>query len=313
MAQADSTRVLYVSPMDYGANPAVDSVAQALAHRLDEAGLEPNVDFADFRTDDGGSAALNRIIDAAIGHGVSAVAMWCLDSEPLRSAAEALQVAGVPLLTLERPTFPVDAAVPFPNFQHGMYTVDYLSSILEVGATVAVIGGPEISDDDELVAGYLHAFARSHLRLLNDPTLERHRNLTDVAPGGREAALRLLMDLPERMDGLIAYNDETMLGTLQALEEVGRLGEMVVVSRNGTPDAVREITLGRAHGTWDPDAPGIGFTLADLLIERLRTGQSLGGVVVMSPVGRMIHPGNVSSWVTYADRIPYRTLENTLR
>lgn len=312
MTKNDRPRVLYVSPMDYGANPAVDAVAQAVAHRLMEAGIEAHVGFADFRAPDGGEAPLRSIVDAAVGHGVDAVALWCLDSEPLRPAAQLVRDAGVPLLTLERPTFEVDACVPFPNFQHGMYTVDYLSTVLPHGARVAVIGGPEISDDDELVAGYLHAFARSPLELLNDPTVDRHRNKTDVAPGGREAALRLLEDLPAPMDGLIAYNDETMLGTLEALDETGRLGEMLVVSRNGTPEAVRQIGLGRTHGTWDPDAPGIGFVLADLLIERVRRGVDLGGRIVMSPVGRMIHPGNRADWVTYADRIPYRDLYNGL-
>ncbi len=312
MTHVDPPRVLFVSPMDYGANPAVDSVAQALVHRVTDAGIEPHVGFADFRTPDGGELALNAIIDAALDHRLDAVALWCLVSEPLRAAALKVQSAGVPLFTLERPTFPVEAAIPFPNFQQGMYTVDYLASVLPPGSRVAVIGGPEISDDDELVAGYLHSFERSHLQLLNDPTLDRHRNKTDVAPGGRDAALRVLEDLPDRMDGLIAYNDETMLGTLQALEETGRLGEMLVVSRNGTPEAVRQIGLGRTHGTWDPDAPGIGFVLADLIIERLRTNVAYDGMIVMSPVGRMIHPGNVERWVTYADRIPYRQLTNQL-
>lgn len=304
--------VLYVSPMEYGVNPAVDSVAQAVAHRLSESGIEPQVGFADFRNPDGGAEILGKLVEAALVKGVDAVALWCLNSEPLRAAVGMARAAGVPLLTLERPNFEVDACVPFPNFQHGMYTVDYLSSILAPGARVAVIGGPEISDDDELVAGYLYAFQQSHLELLNDPTVDRHRNKTDVAPGGREAANRLLDDLPEPMDGLIAYNDETMLGTLQALEETGRLGEMIVVSRNGTPEAVRQIALDRTHGTWDPDAPGIGFVLADLLVERISGGVGLDGRIVMSPVGRMIHPGNHAGWATYAERIPYRELGNEL-
>lgn len=307
MTAAAAPSVLYVSPMEYGANPAVDAVAQAVANRLSGDGIEPCVGFADFRTADGGAAELSRLVDAALGHGVSAIALWCLDSEPLRGAAALAAAAGTPLLTLERPTFPVEASVPFPNFQHGMYTIDYLSTVLPPGATVAIIGGPEISDDDELVAGYLHAIDRSSLELVNDPTDDRYRNKTDVAPGGHKAALRLLDDV-EHIDGLVAYNDETMLGTVQALEETGRLGEAVVVSRNGTPEAVRQIGLGRTHGTWDPDAPGIGFTLADLLVRRVRGGIELGGAIVMSPVGRMINPGNLSSWARYEDRISYRDL-----
>ena len=308
---ANHRRVLYVSPMDYDANPAVDSVAQGLAHRLSEAGVETHVAFADFRTPDGGARLLQSAVDAALRHGVDAIALWCLNPEPLEGPTRTAQNAGVPLVTLERPPFAVEASIPFPNFQQGMYMLDYLATVLKPGARVGVIGGPEISDDDELVAGFLYGFDHTELVLLNDPTLDRHRNKTDVAPGGREAALRLLEDIPE-MDALIAYNDETMLGTLKALEETARLGEMLVISRNGTPEAVRQIGLGRTHGTWDSDAPGIGLTLADLLLRRLNGSVNLGGEIVMSPVGRMIHPGNADSWVTYRDRFPFRELGNAL-
>lgn len=50
----------------------------------------------------------------------------------------------------------------------------------------------------------------------------------------------------------------------------------------------------------------------DLLVRRLETGVPLDGAIVMSPVGRMIHPGNAAQWVTYADRFPYRELVNRL-
>jgi hypothetical protein len=87
---------------------------------------------------------------------------------------------------------------------------------------------------------------------------------------------------------------------------------MLIISRNGTPEAVRQITLGRTHGTWDPDTPGIGFTLADLIVRRLVDGVDLEGQIAISPVGRMIEPGNAARWVTYADRFPYRELHNGL-
>jgi ABC-type sugar transport system substrate-binding protein len=211
------------------------------------------------------------------------------------------------VFTLERPPFPVEASLVFPNFHHGMYMVEYLAGIMSPGASVAVIGGPEISDDDELVAGFLYAFERSHLQLLNDPTVDRYRNKTDVVPGGREAALRLLADVPH-MDALIAYNDETMLGALQALDELGRAGEMTIVSRNGTPAAVEAILAGRTHATWDPDVVGIGTALGDLIVRKLVDGEALDGEVAVSPVGRVVDPGNARDWRPYRERIPYRPL-----
>lgn len=299
--------ILYVSPMEYEANPAVDSVAHALEFRLSQSGVGLKVGFGDFREDD----AAQRTEDAVargLAAGVDGVALWCLDPAILERSVEMVSDAGLPVYTLERTPFDVEAALVFPNFHHGMYMVEYLAGELPEGAGVCVIGGPEISDDDELVAGFLYQFDRAPLELLNDPIEDRYRNKTDVAAGGREAALRLLADIPS-MDGLIAYNDETMLGTIQALEETGRLGEMTMISRNGTPAAVDEIKLGRTHGTWDPDAPGIGLGLGDLIVKHLIDGENLDGQISASSVGRMIHPGNVDRWVTYRDRIPFQNLE----
>ncbi len=302
------SHVLYVSPMNYGANPAVDSVAHALDHRLSQVGVDLTVAFADFREDEDEVArrteeAVSRGLDAD----VSGVALWCLNPEPLEQSIAMAREAGVPVFTLERTPFDVEAALVFPNFHHGMYMVDYLAGILPPGSRVAVIGGPQISDDDELVAGFIYEFERTDLELLNDPTDDRHRNKTDVAEGGREAALRLLSDIPS-MDALIAYNDETMLGTLQALDETRRHGEMTMVSRNGTPIAIEAIRQGRTHGTWDPDAPGIGLGLGELIERRLVQEVKLDGLISVSAVGRMIHPGNADRWVTYRERIPYRDL-----
>ncbi|HKY46611.1 MAG TPA: substrate-binding domain-containing protein, partial [Acidimicrobiia bacterium] len=306
MNSSTAPRVLYVSPMNYGANPAVDSVAHALDHRLSQVGIDLMVAYADFREDEVARRSEDAVAKG-LEAGVSGVALWCLDPAPLERPVDMASAAGVPVFTLERTPFDVEAALVFPNFHHGMYMVEYLAGVLPEGARVAVIGGPEISDDDELVAGFIYQFERAGLELLNDPTNDRHRNKTDVAEGGREAALRLLADIP-RMDGLIAYNDETMLGTLQALEETGRLGEMTIVSRNGTPIAVDEIRAGRTHGTWDPDAPGIGLGLGELIDRRLLEKEELDGLITVSAVGRMIHPGNADRWVTYKERIPYREL-----
>jgi ABC-type sugar transport system substrate-binding protein len=300
-------QVLYVNPMNYEANSAVDAVAHALDHRLAQADIELRVAFADFRDPDVSKLA-DEAVAAGVKAGVAGIAMWCLDSEPLKGPAQAAQAAGVPVFTLERPTFPVEASLVFPNFHHGMYMVDYLASVLPQGAKVAVIGGPEISDDDELVAGFLYALERTSLELLNDPVLDRYRNKTDVIPGGREAALRLLADVP-LMDGLIAYNDETMLGALQALDEVGRAGEMVVLSRNGTPAAVEAIREGRTHATWDPDVLGIGTMLGGLIIRKLVEGEDLDGEVTVSPVGRVVNSESARSWLPYRERVPYRPLK----
>jgi ABC-type sugar transport system substrate-binding protein len=147
----------------------------------------------------------------------------------------------------------------------------------------------------------------SGLTIVNDPFDPRYKNDSDVASGGKEKGANLLADFAD-LEGLVPYNDETMLGVLEALDEAGRAGEVTMVSRNGTPSAVAAILAGRHHGTWDLDCPGIGATMGDLVVRQLVDGEVLDGYCVATPIGRMITPENAGRWIPWSERIPYDPL-----
>ncbi len=300
-------RVLFVSPMAYGSNQAVDALGHGLESRLAADGIETRLSFPDFRGEnwiEGYGEAVRRGADA----GVDAIVVWVIDAgEPAEAVAYA-RSKGITVVTLEKPRFPVDASVVYPNFNHGVYMAESLAHMLEPGARVAVVGGPDVVDDIELMLGITHGVEWAGLRLVNDPEDPRYKNTTDVAEGGREKAANILADFSE-LDGLIPYNDETMLGAVQALEEAGRLGEVTMVSRNGTPKAVDLIRKGIHHGTWDPDIPGIGTTVGDLLARHLLHGEPLAGQVVVSPIGRMITAETIDAWVPWEQRVTYNELK----
>lgn len=302
-------RVLYVNPMQVGSNAGVDVLGQNLAHTLRQNDVELRMITADFRHDDR-LETLSAAVCAGIEATVDAIVVWVLDpAEPAREVAAARE-AGIPVISLERPRYPVDASVVYPNFNHGVYMAEYLATIVEPRARVAVVGGPEVVDDIELMLGLVHGLGISGLQLVNDPEDPRYKNITDVAAGGREKTLNILGDF-DHLDALIPYNDETMLGSLQALRETGRLGEMKMVSRNGTPNAVRAIRDGLHHGTWDLDIPGIGVTVGELVVQRLH-GEDLDGLCVASPIGRMITPERAETWVPWEERIDYVTIPEGL-
>lgn len=298
-------RVLYVNPIPYGANAGVDAIGQGLDWRLGQAGIEMRVITCNFLDADF-PQRLSDAIDQAIDKKVDGILLYVLEVDPLREPTGRARSAGVPVFTFARAPFEVDAALTYPNFNHGVYMTEWYSTILPKNGSIAVIGGPVVTDDQEMLAGIQHIAPQLGLRLLNQKEMweDRHSNRTDATPGGREAALRLLEDIPQ-MDGVFPYNDETMFGTLQALEETGRLGTMKVISRNGTPQAVQAVREGRTNGTWDLDAPQMSFPLADLMTRKLR-GEDIGvNEVVMSPIGRMIHAGNVDRWVPWEERVSY--------
>jgi ABC-type sugar transport system substrate-binding protein len=302
--------VLYVNPMAYGANPGVDAIGHGLDEALDEAGIELRVAYADFREPDWPqrtAAAVREAVEAR----VEGVVLYALAPGPLAEPAAAARAAGLRVFTFERPPFPVTASLVYPNFNHGLYMAEHLASLLRPGARVAVIGGPEVSDDIELVLGLVHGLRGAGLELVGEPESDRHRNHSDVEFGGYEAALRVLEDFA-RLDGLVPYNDETMFGALRALDETGRTGEMRIVSRNGTPRAVQAVREGRTDGTWDLDVPALGRTLG-ALVARSLAGEELDGETAVGPIGRMITRENAGRWRPWEERVRYRDFRVGLR
>jgi ABC-type sugar transport system substrate-binding protein len=183
---------------------------------------------------------------------------------------------------------------------------EYLATLLPPNARVAVVGGPDVVDDIELMLGLLHGLDAVGLTRVNDPENPRYKNTTDVASGGKEKTANILADF-DQLDGLIPFNDETLLGAVEALREAGRLGEMKMVSRNGTPAAVELIRAGIHHGTWDIDGPGIGAAAAGLVL-RARAGENLDGFCVASPIGAMITAERAKAWVPWDQRVARRPL-----
>jgi ABC-type sugar transport system substrate-binding protein len=298
-------RALYVSPMVYGANQAVDAIGHGLDAGLDAHGIELRVAYADFDEPDWKEQA-SRAVRAGADAGYEAIVVWVIDPSVPADAVAYARSKGVRVVSFERPRYPVEASVVYPNFNQGVYMMEYLATLLPPAGRVAVVGGPDVIDDIELLAGIRHGLDSAGLVRVNDPEDPRYKNTTDVASGGKEKTANLLADFPQ-LDGLVPFNDETMLGAVEALREAGRLGEVKMVSRNGTPAAVQLVRDGVHHGTWDIDPPGIGQSVAQLVVRSAT--EDLDGLCVSSPVGRMITPERAAAWIPWRERIPFRDLE----
>lgn len=295
-------QILYVNPMEGEVNPAIDAIAYGLQHTLAEAGHELRMITADFRASDC-MARTGQAIEEGAAAKVAAIAYYALDPASPKEAVDRARGQGVPVFSFIRPRFPVDGAVIYPNFNHGVLMAEWLADRLTGGARVGIIGGPDTPDDAEEVLGLVYMFGRLGIEVANDPTEQQWCNLTDVASGGQEVATRLLDAHPD-LSALVPYNDESMLGAARVLDERGLVGRVRMISRNGSPEAVEKVRAGVADGTWDLDAPGIGSALGRVIAGHLEGGLP-SGHIEMSPVGTMISRDTVDAWRPWSERVRY--------
>jgi hypothetical protein len=168
----------------------MDAVAHGIAAALAPAGARLRIFPADLR---GGQAAIAtgqaRSIEAALGDSVAAIILLLDMSEPEAATAAAL-ARGVPIVTIHKPSFPVSASLMVPNYHQGVVLAQALGRAIgnahparATPARVAILGGPAILDDIELVRGAVDGVLGSHLTLVNDPFLPQYRNLDDVRGG----------------------------------------------------------------------------------------------------------------------------------
>ena len=293
--------------MPLASNPALDSIAHGMQSAFHAASMELRVVFDDARSISP-RASLPEHLKAALGARIDAIIFYVVDTQAGWSEVEEARRAGIAVFSIARPAFPVNASLSYPGFNQGVFMMDYLTSLLAPASGVGIIGGPQALTDTEEVVGLTFAAQRSRCRLLNDPLLPEYSNLTDNIAGAQGPIERLLKNFPDLI-GLAPYNDETMLGVIEYLDAIGRTGELRIVSRNGTPAAVRAVREGRTTGTWDLDPPGVGRRAAAMVIEHLQGSTLYEDYAAMSPAGRMITAANVDTWQPWQQRVQQTPLQ----
>ena len=173
-------RALYVSPMVYGANQAVDAISHGLEAELDAHGIDMRVAYADFDEPDWKQQA-DRAVRAGADAGYEAIVVWVIDPDVPADAVAYARAKGVRVVSFERPRYPVEASVVYPNFNQGVYMMEHLATLLPPGGRVAVVGGPDVIDDIELLAGIRHGLDSTGLVRVNDPEDPRYKNTTAPA------------------------------------------------------------------------------------------------------------------------------------
>jgi ribose transport system substrate-binding protein len=163
-----------------------------------------------------------------------------------RSLEQAKQ-AGIPVVVIDAPAEDEAlalATVASDNLQAGRLAGEALKKARPDGSRVAILALSVNKACRDRVAGFKEALAGS----------ERYpiaREL-ELGQGNAEAAYPLMRDMilsvPD-LGALFAINDPSAFGALRALEQAGKVEQVVVLAVDGNKKALEEIEKGRMLGT----------------------------------------------------------------
>jgi ribose transport system substrate-binding protein len=176
-----------------------------------------------------------------ITRGVDAVVVCPVDSSGIGAGVRAANRAGVPVFTADIASFggEVVSHIASDNIAGGRLAGEHLVQLLDGKGKVAIINQPIVTSTLDRVQGFREV-------------VQAHPGIEIVADvngdGVRDKALRAASDVlqahPE-LDGIFAINDDSALGTLDAVEDFGR-DDVVIIGYDAIPPARDAIMKGRA-------------------------------------------------------------------
>lgn len=92
-----------------------------------------------------------------------------------------------------------------------------------------------------------------------------------------DVATNVLQSSPD-LKAFYCANDTMALGVMQAVQNAGKAGKVLVVGTDGAPEALEMVKAGRLSATVAQDPAKIGATSLDLLVEAVKAGK-------LTPVG----------------------------
>jgi ribose transport system substrate-binding protein len=172
---------------------------------------------------------------------VDAIILSPVDSSGVGAGIRAANEAGIPVFTADIASFggEVVSHIASDNIAGGRLAGRYLVELLGGQGKIAIINQPIVTSTLDRVQGFREVIeAYPEIEIVAD--VDGH-GLRDRA---LVAASDVLQANPE-LDGIFAINDDSALGTLDAVEDFGRDG-IVIIGYDATPPARDAILKDRA-------------------------------------------------------------------
>ncbi len=215
-------------------------------------------------------------LDDFISKKVDAIIVAPCDSKAVGSSIAEANKAKIPVFTVDIANLSTQGRVithvASDNVEGGRQAGRLMAKALGGEGKVIVINHPGITSVLDRVAGFKEVLAK----------YPKMRIVADVpAWGQREKAMAVMEDMLLRapdVDGVFGINDDSALGAVAAIEAAGKLGKIVVVGYDATPEAKEAIKAGKIYGDAIQYPVKIGTYAIDAIADHF-AGKSVPAVI----------------------------------
>lgn len=235
------------------------------------------------------------LLEAALADPPDAILLVPTHGTALNDILRRIEAAGIVLLcAVSRPEVVVPRAfVGSDDRALARGIADYLLDRMPAGGTVVTIEGhPNAMTTAPRAAGF-----RESASGRRDIRIAASRNGDFQFDAGKAAMAALLREVPQ-IDGVLAANDFSALGAIEAMRESGR--NIPIVGVNATPEGVRAIKSGDLLASAAFDAMKMACLATEAAVRILR-GEEVPAEVML-PV-EIVDRANCAAWDRpYAER-----------
>lgn len=231
----------------------------AVQAKCDEEGIE--VIFSDGKAD---PATQLANVENMIVEGVDAILIVMVDPSAPKPFIDACEKADIPLIAVNRKVEGVDVFVGSDDVLAGTIQLEYVKEALGGSGNIAILEG---------MSGQNSAIKRT----------EGNMNIIDAESGlnvifqdtgkwdrakGMEISENWLQS-GEKIDAIVANNDEMAIGAIRALEAIGMNDDVVVAGVDATIDALEYVKAGTLEVTVFQSPFGQGGTGVEVALQLL--------------------------------------------
>ena len=244
----DGTTTIALVPKTMS-NPYYVDMAAGAQKAADAAGIELLVQAAEREID---VEKQMQIVENLVIKQVDAILLVPSGSKEIVSAVKKAQDAGIPVIIIDTKLNPDSVAaagvkpttfIGSDNYMGGQIAAEYVIEHLNGKGNVAVIEGISGHEtSDARCGGFIDEINKTDIKIVSSQTAQWERNK------GFDVFQNMLTAHPE-IEAVFAANDLMALGAVEAIDQAGKTGDIMVIGFDAQDDAIKAIEQGTMVGT----------------------------------------------------------------